>query len=710
MKEKVKKKLQKVRNRRYIVSRYVSSLISYFPVPKGENDIRMVYDGTGSGLNNVLWVPRFAMQTLNTLLCMVSPDTFMADLDLGECFLNFPLHPSLQELCGVDLTELFSEDGSVLWEAWTRALMGAKSSPYQACQGIAVADEIARGKRTDPNNPFRWDRVVLNLPGDPLYNPSKPWVYKAREDGSVAADFVGFVDDFRPCGPSSADCWKACRRLGSLFSYLGLQDASRKRRDALQKAGAWTGAIVWTNGEDVLVRVSEEKFRKTQALIDEVLELIAACPTCLPRKRLEQIRGFLVYVTRTYPASIPYMKGLHLTIDFWRPNRDEEGWKQVPQKGRLIKLEESEIDCDDDEGAKWVIGYDEAPSEVQAVPRLAMDMKALKALFGSELPPVRIVRSRKRLNFFYGFADASGKAFGATAEINESIEFEFGQWCSAESEESSNWKELTNLARWIRRLVERHNLRGCEIFLFTDNLVAEFAFWKGNSSSLKLFEIVLALRQLEMTYSLTIHVVHVSGRRMIRQGTDGISRGDFSTGSMAGERITAHIPLHIDPLRRAPKLRSWIKQAFGTMQHTFLTPQFWFEDSHDFGNFIWFPPPAAADVVVDQLGKARHKRPESLHIIIVPRLMTGRWRRHLTRGTDIHFLLDNEVWDVSVQFEPLLIFCAVPFRSENPRLARRKQLLEKYGRGLSQMRQIPAVSGGYLLRKFLGDSRALCPM
>jgi hypothetical protein len=28
----------------------------------------------------------------------------MGDLDIGEVFLNFPLHSSLQELCGVDLT------------------------------------------------------------------------------------------------------------------------------------------------------------------------------------------------------------------------------------------------------------------------------------------------------------------------------------------------------------------------------------------------------------------------------------------------------------------------------------------------------------------------------------------------------------------------------------------------------------------------------
>jgi len=48
---------------------------------------------------------------------------------------------------------------------------------------------------------------------------------------------------------------------------------------------------------------------------------------CLPLARLLQIRGFLMYVVRTYPWINPYMKGLHLTIDSWRPFRGADGFK-----------------------------------------------------------------------------------------------------------------------------------------------------------------------------------------------------------------------------------------------------------------------------------------------------------------------------------------------------------------------------------------------
>jgi hypothetical protein len=41
-------------------------------------------------------------------------------------------------------------------------------------------------------------------------------------------------------------------------------------------------------------------------------------------------------------------------------------------------------------------------------------------------------------------------------------------------------------------LVENGKLKGCEVFLFTDNMTAESVFYKGNSSSEQLFELMAA--------------------------------------------------------------------------------------------------------------------------------------------------------------------------------------------------------------------------
>ena len=43
----------------------------------------------------------------------------------------------------------------------------------------------------------------------------------------------------------------------------------------------------------------------------------------VPHKRLECIRGFLIYVARTLKGMTPYLKGLHRTIDGWREVSDK---------------------------------------------------------------------------------------------------------------------------------------------------------------------------------------------------------------------------------------------------------------------------------------------------------------------------------------------------------------------------------------------------
>jgi hypothetical protein len=55
-------------------------------------------------------------------------------------------------------------------------------------------------------------------------------------------------------------------------------------------------------------------------------------------KPLERKRGFLIYVTRTLPSMFFYLKGIHQTLDTWRPNRREDGWKLAPNKEILSRM------------------------------------------------------------------------------------------------------------------------------------------------------------------------------------------------------------------------------------------------------------------------------------------------------------------------------------------------------------------------------------
>ncbi|KAL7578375.1 hypothetical protein ACA910_012777 [Epithemia clementina (nom. ined.)] len=83
------------------------------------------------------------------MLQSVDNDTWSADNNFGEMFLDFWLHPKLQSYPGIDLTLLFKDElkldsvkqtaKKTLWEAWTRWTMGLTST-YQATQNGAMSE------------------------------------------------------------------------------------------------------------------------------------------------------------------------------------------------------------------------------------------------------------------------------------------------------------------------------------------------------------------------------------------------------------------------------------------------------------------------------------------------------------------------------------------------------------------------------------------
>jgi hypothetical protein len=96
-----------------------------------------------------------------------------------------------------------------------------------------------------------------------------------------------------------------CHVLAPKQSYLGIQDAARKAHPCSQTTGAWAGAIA---------HIHNEKIR--EILAKWLARLLDAAPMLL-HKELLSGQGFLVYITRTYPAMVPYLKGFYLTIEMW---------------------------------------------------------------------------------------------------------------------------------------------------------------------------------------------------------------------------------------------------------------------------------------------------------------------------------------------------------------------------------------------------------
>ncbi len=732
VREKLLSKIQVPRNKRYIVPGFVLSKTGYFDVPKGESDIRIVYDATKCGLNRALWSPNFYLPTIDALLRNADSDTYYGDIDLGEMFLNYALDEALRPYAGVDVTALepdrVRKGVKAVIERWERTLMGLRPSPYVCTQTFSWSEEIIRGRRMEKGNPLRWDKVILNLPGDPSYDPAKPRVYKWNsETNSIAGSFGTYVDDIRTQHQSEKLCRDVTRRVASGVGYLGQQDAPRKRRWASQRPGAWSGAICFSvKGEGLYVSCSQEKWDKGKRLIEELYQsVVVRKEKWLDRKTLEKHVGFLVHLSRTFPALFPYLKGIYLTMESWRVGRDDEGWKFSRKAWWNLMagaLDEADDDTEltfEEKKRKYISHHEKnTPPKVKAVRRLGRDLSSLRRLFDHDAPPKRLVRGQKVQEALYSFGDASGGGFGASWMKNGKTWYRAGTWGSDMDNESSNHRELRNLVDSLEVMEKDGRLSGTEAFIFTDNSTAESAFYKGSSSSLHLFELIVRLRELEMRAGCKVTLVHVSGTRMIEQGSDGLSRGNFTEGTMKGKSIFDFIPIARSAMDRSPGLKDWLRNWTGEKDLEFLDPEGWFERGHDLveegdtnaeghwiprtkpGKFVWCPPPAAADVAVEELRKARHKRQESTHIFIVPRLMKPQWHKQLCKVSDIVLTLPSghPMWD-STMHEPLTIGLCFPYLKYRPWELRRSRKLLDLGRYLHELWKEDCSTEGHLLRE-----------
>ena len=79
-------------------------------------------------------------------------------MDVGEMFLNFPLHPDLRPFAGVDITHIknrqdeegWYQDRNRVWELWAKNLVGLTESPYRSLQLLTHVEFTAYGERKDP--------------------------------------------------------------------------------------------------------------------------------------------------------------------------------------------------------------------------------------------------------------------------------------------------------------------------------------------------------------------------------------------------------------------------------------------------------------------------------------------------------------------------------------------------------------------------------
>ena len=223
MVSKIADKIEDVRVKRYVCEEGKwKATMNYIAVPKGDSNIRMVYDGTKSGLNDCLYAPWFPLPDAEVLVRTLDTGYWCVDNDYGEMFLNFWIHPELQEYSAMDFTPIYGrkENGELWIEGWTRCAMGQSPSPFTTVQQTRRLKRLMLGDRQKRINVFRWYRVVINLPGSVDHRPGEPWISKRRQNGALAADAHDYVDDLRGTGPTSNDAWNISSVIAKTASYF----------------------------------------------------------------------------------------------------------------------------------------------------------------------------------------------------------------------------------------------------------------------------------------------------------------------------------------------------------------------------------------------------------------------------------------------------------------------------------------------------------
>jgi hypothetical protein len=194
------------------------------------------------------------------------------------------------------------------------------------------------------------------------------------------------------------------------------QEAARKRREPSYEPGAWAGKALEV---DVKKMVTQERWVKTQKKLDWIHQaakgkrggdIAAECPQDkIPHKTLESIRGFLVYVARTYTTLVPYLKGIHLTLDSWRANRGDDSWPIDDDGWQLANTIDDRIE----DGIARQGGL-EPPKFVKAAARLSDDLKMLRTLTETKEPA-----RATEIAAGYMFGGASGGGCGTSLWMEE---------------------------------------------------------------------------------------------------------------------------------------------------------------------------------------------------------------------------------------------------------------------------------------------------
>lgn len=600
------------------------------PKPGQPGQFRCIADMKKGGQNAGCVGDPVQMTSPQIILPLLNEGGFSASLDLAKFFHMFLTVESERNFLGL------IHPGTGVHYRYRRLPMGSTNSPGIAGRFGSAFLRLLQAEIPElQGTPVRNDLITI-LEGR-LFHPS--WGtgrINTLPSGEPASHVWLHVDDLMLHGPTFDHVSTILSKILDLTVRLGFICNPVKVTAPCQII-KFCGFLYDTTGPPCL-RIPQEKVTRSIAQIDYVLR-----PTsrCLCRLAVAAVTGTLQSLVPATPNAVganyltPAYQCLHsLSIaDF---------------EGSHARFYASPVDLSPEciDGLLWF-------------------RQALLSGLSEQLQ----LHTLSSLGIAWG--DGSGTGAGGTLEWCDpntgplpQMDLWMGTWAPTVHRFTSNWRELRTLVASVERIPPASIFRHTILYL-TDNLVTYHAVRKGTSASPNLRLLIQRLKQYEMEHHCRVEVIHVPGTTMIRQGTDGLSRGLWVTP--LHDTSVNYTAALFRPAPLSTALICWALQELVSYQPSYPSLLL-----HDFSSWsgssllhqhcLWsLSPTFARQGFLAAVFAWIETSTTASHIFIVPRVMQrdfGRVNKHIVFIGQFHTV------PVPTDFDPLvpfLLFYLPPF-------------------------------------------------
>ena len=463
------------------------------------------------------------------------------------------------------------------------------------------------------------------------------------------------VDDILAHGPTLAKLSKGLKILLDTTVELGLICQTCKTVSPTQTI-KFCGFIYDTQNIPTII-IPDNKVSRAIAMIDYIGQ---GCSHVLARLVVSMVVGFLQSLVPATPGNIgasflrPLYEDLHLLQD-----NDSPGTKQF--YFCTMTLRQRSQDC------------------------LWWWREALTSGLSRQTQP------RDIATIGVSWGDGSGTGTGGTInfltleerENPITLDIWMGTWNGTVVHSTSNWKEMCTLRQTLQNEAKLGGarVRHRRLIYCTDNSVMCDIFRKGVSKSDTLQRLFLEVKLLELQLECHLLLIHVPGTTMIREGTDGLSRG-IPIQPLYRYEGNSLLPLLWRAASPSTPLLNWALSKIKTPWNSTASWIF-HEDYTDWSrskmlgqNVLWCVTPGFGKQAILQALYTWIETPTQCgHIFIIPRIMQREFGR-----VSKNVLYLGQHTDLPLSFTllvPFVLLYIPPFnRSHEYELLRAKQRLD----------------------------------